>query len=384
MRLTFVIFSLTYGGAERVMSIMANYWAVKGWKITILTLDDNKMPPFFQLDSRIVHIPLGIAEKSPNLIIGIWNNWKRIQILRDAISSSKPDAVISFMSTTNVLTLLATRWLNIPVVVSERSNPIKASISKTWKQIRQWTYPLADGIVFQTKRAQDSFPSELQARAYIIPNMVLLPSIEKKSSEKLLSDRSLIAMGRFVREKGFDLLLQAFAQLKDRYPEWTLTVLGDGKLFPEMESLRHQLGLSDRVHFPGSVTNIYEFLHQAELFVMSSRYEGFPNSLCEAMACGLPAISTDCPSGPREIIRDGIDGLLVPNEDVSALAAAMTRLMSNEVERKCLAARALEVTERFGLEKVMKMWEAVINTVVTEKKERLFHEKEDCIPHPRS
>ncbi|ODG98806.1 group 1 glycosyl transferase [Nostoc sp. KVJ20] len=365
MRLTLIIYSLTYGGAERVMSIMANYWAAKGWQITILTFDDNKIPQF-DLDSRVLYTPLGIASKSPNAIIGIYNNLNRIGTLRNAIINSNPDVVISFMSKINAITLLTTRWLNIPVVISERSNPIKSYLGGAWKQLRQQTYPFADRIVFQTKRARDCFPLKLQNNSCIIPNMVVLPPIEKQSSDKVLRERSLVAMGRFVPEKGFDLLLQAFAQLKDRYPEWTLTILGDGKLRPDLESLRNQLGLSDRVYFPGMVKNNYDFLQQAEIFIMSSRFEGFPNALCEAMASGLPVISTDCPSGPREIIRDGIDGILVPNEDVSALAAAMERLMSSEEERKSLAARAPEIIERFSVEKIMGMWEEVLAEVITD------------------
>ncbi len=364
MRLTLIIYSLTYGGAERVMSLMANYWAAKGWQITILTFDNNEIPQF-DLDSRVFYTPLGIASKSPNAIIGMWNNLKRVRILRNAIINSSPDAVISFTSKMNAIALLATRWLNIPVVVSERSNPVKSPLGGSWKQLRQQTYPFADRIVFQTTRARDYFPPNLQNNSCIIPNMVVLPPIEKRSSDKVLRERSLVSMGRFVPEKGFDLLLQAFAQLKNRYPEWTLTILGDGILRPELESLRNQLGLSDRVYFPGMVKNNYDFLQQAEVFIMSSRFEGFPNALCEAMASGLPVISTDCPSGPREIIRDSIDGILVPNEDVSALAAAMARLMSDEEERKSLATRALEVTERFSVEKIMGMWEEVLAEVIT-------------------
>jgi glycosyltransferase involved in cell wall biosynthesis len=369
MRLTLVIYSITSGGAERIMSIMANYWVAKGWKITLLTLVNREIPPFYDLDSRINYIPLGIAGKSPNPIIAIWNNLKRIRRLRAAIYDSKADAAISFMDTTNAIALLATRGLKIPVVVSERTDPTMYSIGKIWEQLRKWTYLFADRIVVQTKRTLDYFPSQLQARAYIIPNPVLEPPKGNDSSEKLLGDLSLIAMGRLEYQKGFDLLLQAFAQLKDLHPEWTLIILGEGSLRPKLEHLRNQLGLANCVHFPGMVKNIYDFLQQAKIFVMSSRFEGFPNALCEAMVCGLPVISTDCLSGPAEIIRDGVDGILVPNEDVSALASAMERLMSDEEERKRLAARAPEVTERFSLEKVMGMWEELIEVVIREKQQ---------------
>ncbi|NJS09006.1 MAG: glycosyltransferase family 4 protein [Microcoleus sp. CSU_2_2] len=367
MRCTLIIHSLTSGGAERVISMMANYWAAKGWEINLLTFDDGTESPFYDIDSQISHIPLGIAGSSPNPIIGLWNNLTRIQKLRTAIIKSKPHVVISFMHQANELVLLATRGLNLPVIVSERNDPARQTISKVWTQLRQWTYPFADRIVVQTKRAGNYFSAKLQERIIVIPNPVLLPPHKQEPANKLLGDRSLIAIGRLDDQKGFDILLKALAKLKDGYPEWTLTILGEGGLRSQLESLCNELGLGDRVHLLGRVKNPYEFLKQADIFIMSSRFEGFPNALCEAMACGLPVISTDCPNGPREIIRDGVDGILVANEDISALAAAMERLMYDEKERRSLGDRAKEVTERFGLEKVMSSWESLITEAINEQ-----------------
>jgi GalNAc-alpha-(1->4)-GalNAc-alpha-(1->3)-diNAcBac-PP-undecaprenol alpha-1,4-N-acetyl-D-galactosaminyltransferase len=367
MRCTLIIHSLTSGGAERVISRMANYWAAKSWEINLLSFDGGTEPPFYELDSQISHIPLGIAGYSPNPIIGIWNNLTRIQKLRAAIINSKPHVVISFMHQANEIVLLATRGLNLPVIVSERNDSGRQTISKVWTKLRQWTYPFADRIVVQTKRAGNYFSAKLQERIVVIPNPVLLPPDKQKLSNKLLGDRSLIAIGRLVPQKGFDLLLEAMAKLKDSYPEWTLTILGEGELRSHLESLRDEWGLGDRVHLVGRVKNPHEFLKQADIFIMSSRFEGFPNALCEAMACGLPVISTDCPNGPREIIRDGVDGILVENEDVSALAIAMKRLMNDNKERKSLGDRATEITERFGLEKVMLAWESLIDEAIAEK-----------------
>jgi glycosyltransferase involved in cell wall biosynthesis len=367
-KLTLVISSLTSGGAERVMSIMANYWAKKGWEITLLALPDESVPPFYKLEPCIKYIPLGVAGNSPNGLAAISNNLKRIRVLRSAIVESKPDVVISFLDITNVLTLLATRNLNVPILVDEQNNPAMYSIGRTWELLRRWTYPKADRVVAVTERALNYFSPQVQSHGCVIPSPALSLNVSENPSEKLLVKPALIAVGRLVPQKGFDLLLQAFAKLKDRYPEWTLTILGEGVLRPELESLRDQLGLSDRVYLPGVVKNPHDFLKQADIFVMSSRFEGFPNALCEAMVCGLPTISTDCPSGPREIIRDGIDGVLVPNQDVPALTAAMERLMSDEQDRKRLAARASEITERFSIEKVMKMWESLIEEVIKERR----------------
>jgi GalNAc-alpha-(1->4)-GalNAc-alpha-(1->3)-diNAcBac-PP-undecaprenol alpha-1,4-N-acetyl-D-galactosaminyltransferase len=369
MKLTLVIHSLACGGAERVMSIMANYWVAKGWKITLLVMCGDEITPFYLLDDRVTYISLGVASNSANPITGVLNNLWRIKILRNAIKSSHPDVVISFMDTTNIITILATRGLNIPVLISERTEPSSYPVSRVWGKLRQLTYSHADKIVVQSQGVVNYFLDNFKINTcIIIPNPVLLPPQLSNVADQVAKNYSLIAMGRFEKVKGFDLLLKAFAKLKDSHPEWTLTILGDGSLRGELELLRDDLHLTNQVHLPGKTNNPYQFLRQANIFVMSSRYEGFPNALCEAMACGLPVISTDCPNGPCEIIRNGIDGILVSNEDIAALTTAMESLMSNEQERQRLGTNASEITQRFSLEKVMGMWEDLIEKVIKERK----------------
>ncbi|AFY52861.1 glycosyltransferase [Rivularia sp. PCC 7116] len=370
IKLTLIIYSLSSGGAERVISILANYWAEKGWKITLLTLVSNQDIPFYKLDSRINQVALGIAKESPNKIFGLWNNLNSIRILRSAINQSQPDVVISFMDTVNVLTLLATKGLNIPVLISERNNPIKSCTEGIWTKLRKWTYPSADAIIVQTQRIQNYFQLQLQKRILIIPNPVVLPSIARGKNLQTTcekADKLLIAMGRLEEQKGFDLLLQAFAKLEDKYPQWKLVILGEGSLRPQLELLREQLELTERIDLPGRVKNPHEYLQRADLFVMSSRFEGFPNALCEAMACGLAVISFDCPTGPREIISHGRDGILVPNEDLPALTVAMENLMSDEKERQRLASNAPKIVQRFNLESVAQKWEELIDKLAYSK-----------------
>ena len=169
-----------------------------------------------------------------------------------------------------------------------------------------------------------------------------------------------VSIARLIHAKGFDLVLRAFARVSSKHPQWTLAIVGEGPLRTRLEDLCDELKIRQRVFFTGQVKNPDEILSRADLFVMSSRFEGFPNALCEAMAHGVPVISTDCPSGPRAIIRDNVDGVLIPNGDVEALAAAMDRLMGDGVERKRLGLGATYVTERFGLDKVMAMWETAL------------------------
>lgn len=360
MKLTLIIHSLGSGGAERVISIIANYWSARGWQITLLTFVDETKVPFYQLNPQVKYLPLGIAKNSANTLEAISNNWELVQKLRKAIVETNPDVAISFMSITNVTTLLATRGLNIPVIVSQRNDPSQFPKSKIWLRLRNLSYRFADRIVVQTGRAFDYFRPQLEDKMTIIPNPVILQTASDSLSQEARTQTSIVAMGRLESQKGFDILLDAFAQLKDNYPEWNLTILGEGSLRQELVSQRARLGLKDRVHLPGRVKDPAKLLRQADMFVMSSRFEGFPNALCEAMACGLPVISTDCPSGPREIIRDGIDGILVTNQDTSQLRDAMESLMLDASKRQTLGKKALEIADRFNLESIMYKWEKAI------------------------
>ena len=343
---------------------MANYWAAAGWSVTLLTLDEGSVSPLYELDSCVRSVPLGVASESKSAAIALQNNLKRIRVLRRAINATRPDVVLSFMDKTNVLTLLAVRGLNIPVVVSERSDPAMNHPGRVWANLRLLTYRMADVVAVQSRGAMNYFPANIQARTRIIPNPVSKPPACGSRAVFGNAGMSVVAVGRLVRAKGFDLLLEAFAQVKDKHSDWNLLILGEGPLRKELESLRDELGLRGRFLMPGRVNNPYEHLAGADLFVMSSRYEGFPNALCEAMASGVAAISTDCPSGPREIIRDGVDGLLVANSDSEALASAMDRLMSNDTERNRLASHASEILQRFAVERVMPMWEEVFDQAI--------------------
>lgn len=383
MRITFVGFNLWCGGAERAMSNMANYWAKKGWKITILTLIQNRQPLCYDLHPDIEHRDLGYFEYSgaPDAEISLSlaeeealaetsaveravleEELGRLAMLRQAIIKSRPHAVIAFQHSLNVRVLLATRGLNIPVIVSERSTPPHEIIKQTgWARLRLRLYPGATCLVTLTEEALGYFPDSVKKRGRVIPNLVLAPSAAANGNEKRdKNGKVLMALGRLAPVKGFDLLLQAFALVAASHPAWSLEIWGEGLMRSELESLASALGIIERVRLPGFTNHPHATLRRADLFAMSSRYEGFPNALCEAMACGLAAVSFDCPGGPRNIIRDGIDGVLVAAENVTAMAASLDRLMGDEAERNRLSIRAKEVVKRFDAEKIMAMWERLV------------------------
>src|SRR5437773_2645873 len=348
MRLTLVISSLSIGGAERVASILANYWADHTHDVCVLTFDSGTQPPAYGLVPGIQHRSLGLRRDSLHALAAILNNVSRVIKLRSAIRRTKPDLIISFVDQTNVLVLLATIGTDFPVIVSEVIDPGSQPVSPSWNWLRRRLYKRAAALHAPTNLILSRFPPSIQSRGFVIPYPAL-PCDEVEECLEETTARSVLSVGRFVPQKGFDILLDAFARVSDRYPYWVLTILGDGPLRRDLEAQRDRLGLTERVRLPGAASNLTPYLHKADVFVMASRYEGFPMVLCQAMACGLPVIYTDCPSGPREIIRNGVDGLLVPNEDVEGLAAAMEALISDEKKRERLAMHAREIIERFNL-----------------------------------
>lgn len=352
MRLTLVISAVRAGGAERVFTILANWWAAHGAQVTVVTLDDGARPPFFPLDPRIQRLALGVAGDSPNLLAKVRNNRARVRALRGAIEASKPDVVVSFLTETNVLVLLAARGRGIPVLACEHTDPFKWPVGRIWGWLRGRLYVRAARVVLLTESARRYFRPAVATA--VIPNPVaVLPAPTRRG-------RIVAAMGRLAPEKRFDVLLHAFALVRGRFPDWSLILLGEGPLRGELEDLRARLGLGESVQMPGAVPQPEERLAQVGLFVSSSVLEGFPMALCEAMASGLPVIAAEYDVSVHDLIRHGENGLVVRPADPVALAEAMARLMGDESERHRLGNRARDIGARFGLERVMTQWGALL------------------------
>jgi GalNAc-alpha-(1->4)-GalNAc-alpha-(1->3)-diNAcBac-PP-undecaprenol alpha-1,4-N-acetyl-D-galactosaminyltransferase len=357
-RIALVIWSLAGGGAERVLSILASHWAKRGWDIYVLTLESVISRVAYELDPAVVVHRVGFdaptcAERTRRIRLPV--TLRLIPALRKLC----PDAVIAFMSETNVKVLMATVGMRVPVFVCERIDPRANPLGQPWELLRSLLYPRATAVVAQTDQAMSCFSRHIQNRGWVIPNPVLEPPSRHvaPSARGIGPSLKMIGIGSLCRRKRFDRLLTAFAKVAPRHPEWSLEIWGEGQLRDSLQSVIDALGIKNRVRMPGFTPNPYACLSQADLFVLSSDTEGFPNALCEAMACGLPVVSVDCPSGPRQIIRHGIDGLLTPAGDTEALAAAMDRLMGDPAERERLASRAAEVLERFSIDTVMRLWD---------------------------
>lgn len=359
MRIAFLIHELGPGGAERVLVHLANGLTGRGHEVTIHTLNAKPDSPFYPLDTRVRHIPLGLhgLPRRTGLIWTLRHVVRLVLNLRQHLRNEAPEILVPFIDTTNIFALLAAMGLPLPVVVSERSDPRQAPLRWIWRALRQLTYPRATALVVQSAEVRAFFPFWVRRKTVVIPNPVPPPPSQATCPTTERSRRRMIAVGRLGPEKGFDLLLEAFAQVAAKIPAWELEIWGEGPERNSLEAIRNRLGLTGRVRFPGTTTDIHARYAQADLFVLSSRFEGFPNALCEAMSHAMPVVATSCSGGVRDIIRPNLDGFLVPPEDVPALARALGQLMDDPKQRAALGQEAKRVIQRFGPEQVLDAWE---------------------------
>lgn len=364
MKLVFFIYSLGTGGAERVTATLANHWAARGWDVWVVTMasaDHDRYP----LHRSVTRVALGLAFESDGAFGALIANGRRILALRRVLKAASPNVAVALMCRANVL--LAFAALGLPGIVrigSERAYPPRLAVGRAWELLRPRAYRRLDAVVAQTTGGREWIVQNTAARRVIvIPNPLTwpLPRHEPVRDPRAVGHpgrRRLLAVGRLEPQKGFDLLLKGFGAIVSQAPGWELVIVGEGHQRSSLEADITAAGLTDVVHLAGVVGNIDDWYQSSDLFALSSRYEGFPNVLLEAMASGVPAVSFDCETGPRDIIRHGIDGVLVPSENHRALGAELLRLMTDDDARSELAQGALEVRSRFAIDPIAREWES--------------------------
>ena len=371
MHILFFIHSLSAGGAERVAATLANHWAERLWQVTVVTVAGEEND-FYRLNERVNRVCLGLDSQSGNLFQALRNNGRRVRALRKVLRQEKPRIAVAMMTTANVTLSLAGWGLGVPTVGAERIHPPALPLGRVWETVRRWSYPRLSGLVAQTRASGDWLRIHAPApHLVVIPNPLNFPvdSHEPRVRPGDIQNDThcshlLLAVGRLDQQKGFDRLLDAFAVVQQARPDWALVILGEGKERASLQEQVSRLGLDQNVRLPGAVGNMGEWFEAADAYALTSRFEGFPNTLLEAMAYGVPSIAVDCETGPREIVHDGVDGLLVPQNDEKALIDALDRLMGDSALRARFGERATEVRDRFAVEQIAGQWE------------RLFHELE--------
>jgi len=359
---TLVVSALVCGGAERVLANMAAYWVRRGRPVTVITLFSRERD-FFRLDERIKRVDLGLRgnpRQSRTLAVGALRSFRP---LRRALRGAGHPLVISFLTRTNLLVLMAAWRLPVKIIASEHTDPRARSMGRLVEMLRRRLYRRAAAVTVLTPSVKTEWADRFLApgRAVVLPNPVQAPEEAGGLPPTRVPARYLVTMGRLVPDKGHLPLIEAFAAIADRFPDVSLLILGEG---PERETLERRAaerGLADRVLLPGAVRGASSLLRGAAAFVLSSRREGFPMALAEAMSSGTPCISFDCASGPAEMIRDGEDGILVPPGDTQELARAMADLLADPERAAVLGANAKRnIRDRFAPDIIMGQWDALL------------------------
>jgi glycosyltransferase involved in cell wall biosynthesis len=356
MRIVFVLSGLGAGGAEKIVNLLAHHRSSRGDDVHVLALNTENTASYFPYGDDIHLEAFGAGNRGWRQVVRIASRLRR---LRRRLAEIKPDIVISFLTKINVQVGLVGAGPRVPLVLSERNNYRLQQLNPLWNLGGRIAMSRAARLVMQTEAACEHLSPKVRAKAVVIPNPIdaTAPATPIPSS-----GNRIVAAGRLSPQKGFDLLLTAFTDVARRVPSAHLTIFGEG---PERSALERQaveLGIAKRVQFPGVTSAPGEWISAADIFVLSSRFEGFPNVLLEALAAGLPSVAFDCPWGPADIVQDRKTGLLVPAENVPALADALVHLLTEPDVRSRIAVHARADT-RFSTDTVLAKWDAVIDQV---------------------
>ena len=338
--LTVVIADLGPGGAQRVASVLANELSSRGVRVCFVTLS-GKRADHFRLVDVITRCALDVRDESQWVVGAMVANFRRTRALRSAIRKAAAPTVLAFVGATNVLSILACVGLPVQVVVSERNDPERQSLGRIWDWLRRQTYPYASVVTANSQHALETMRQYVPAvKLTLVRNPVPVPP---EVGEGALDPMSrILCVGRYSRQKGQDVLLTAFARVAPSTPGWRLALVGEGDSEASLRDQSETLGVAARVDWIRPVLDIWPIYRQAQMFVLPSRHEGTPNALLEAMACGLAVIVSDSSGGALDYVKDGTTGLVVPVDDVDALAFAMASLVSDPQRRARLGNSAKE------------------------------------------
>lgn len=376
MRITLVIAGLGGGGAERVCINLANAWVARAHRPTLLTISQNERAPAYAIDPGVERRDLGLPRppssdelndvaiapvlrllstaRCPQLI----HDMPAIAMLRHAILATRPDVVVSFIDRTNVRVLAAMPETGVPIVATEQTDARRISLGK-WQGAREELYRRAAAVVAPDPAIAQWLASK-GARARAIANPLVAPPILKHRSEN--GRRKVVTLSRLSAEKRPEFLVRSFASIVPDFPEWDLEIYGNGPQQNMLEHLVEKLA-PNRIRICGFSNDPYGVLADADVFVSASRIEGFGNAIWEALACGVPVVAMDAGPPVRALVRHGIDGVIVSQNAMAALADALARLMRDETQRKAYASRALEVVERFPFESALEQWEELFRAI---------------------
>jgi len=352
--IAFILSSLDAGGAQRVVCVLANK-LVHNHNIVIIVF--YRCPIFYDLDPRIKIVfckPEYVHKKYRTIIHSIFMHTQLIRKIKKQLKINKTDIVIGFMTTASVYSIIASKLLNIRCVISERVHPEYSSINSFWIKIRRVFYPHAHMLVVQTQAIKNYFSGFIAEDKIVIIKNPLDQYLSDARAFDDIKENIILNVGRLEHQKNQEMLIRAFANLNIK--NWTLIIVGEGEKRKKLESLIEQLNIKTQVILTGNVNNVYDFYNKSKIFAFTSRFEGFPNALTEAMHYGLACISTNCPSGPSDLIKNNENGILIPVGDQEALENGLKKLVNNPNLRSIYGQKAVEATNELDVETITRKW----------------------------
>ena len=362
--------TLQSGGAERVCSLLANHWARKGHHVTLMTYADASEDSF-PVSPFVERVVLGNAHLTSGPWATLTKNMARVYALRQQVKASELDVTLSFMSVSNSSLALAARGLSAVCIGAERTYPPAVPLPRVAEWARWVLYGWLDAVAAQTTEAAAWLQANTRAKSVVvIPNPIELPltcSLPRLDPAALRNagSRMLLAVGRLSTEKNFERLIRAFLQALDtpgaaaNQLNWQLIIVGEGPERSALLRLIEQLGANGKVLLPGRAGNMADWYDAADAFALTSDFEGYPNGLLEALAHGVPSVACDCLTGPRELITDGVNGLLVATNSTTELISALRCLMGDSNLRKQLGSHADITLNAHAIESISARWENV-------------------------
>lgn len=352
MKILFVIHGLRSGGAERVLIMLANYLVTVGYQVSILLF--TKEEPFYNIHSSVKLIQIEHIADNKGLPKKLKFIFTRVNLLRMTFKNENPDLVISFMTMMNIYSIVAAKLARKKIIVSEHTNYTVYAKSLSGF-IRKLVYPFADFVVVLTNYDKEQYT--FVKNVHVINN----PLVLSNNHTNCVREKIVLGVGTLMPLKGFDMLIKAFSKLEEN--EWKLIILGEGPQREELQNLIDELNLGDKVSLPGITKDVERYYKKASIFVLSSRTEGFPGVLCEAIGYGCASIAFDCLTGPSDIIEHNVNGILVDPENVNKLSQEIQKLIDDPKYRSSLSANSQELTSLLDIKTISNEWIKLFDSI---------------------
>lgn len=345
----FIIHSLDkVGGAETILTRLANYFSSHlQHEVMLLSLSDHKIN--FKIDDKV-----NIINK--NIIKNLDNITKQIKYIKKTINETNPDIIISFVTGINIISIIAAKLTSTPIIISERSNYEYGVKNRLWSFLRRVTYPYANVLVLPT--SEEKYKYHYSKQISIIRN----PLNYEKNNSPIERENIILAVGSLKEVKGFDMLIDSFNNLSEN--NWRLIILGEGEIREKLETQIKKLNLKKKVFLPGHTKDTSSYYKKASLFILSSRSEGYPNVLCEAMSYSCTPIAFNCPTGPKDIIEHQKNGILVEAENTRKLTEEIEKLMEDSELRVKLGEEASNISNNLHINRISKEWEELAKNTI--------------------